>query len=85
MPRMVAAPEEEGVSSRPRRLRMRSVKTWPLGSPASWIVDGEEGGVGPVGSASTVQTRKRGDGGTIFSSPVMSATWSAPTRAATRL
>jgi hypothetical protein len=35
--------------------------------------------------ASTVETQKRGLGGLIFSSPVMSATWAAPTFSTQRL
>ena len=35
--------------------------------------------------ASTVATQKRGFGGLIFSSPVISATFSAPTRSTTLL
>ena len=37
------------------------------------------------GIASTVETQKRGLAGLIFSSPVMSATESAPTRSTTLL
>jgi len=37
------------------------------------------------GIASTVATQKRGLGGLIFSSPVISATSSAPTRSTARL
>ncbi len=36
------------------------------------------------GMASTVQENQRASGGTIFSSPVISATWRAPLRATIR-
>ncbi len=73
--RMVAAPSTS-VSSRPRRLRMRSVKTWPRSrSAASWISSTATKATSRSrGIASTVETQKRGLGGLIFSSPVISAT-----------
>ena len=73
--RIVAAPRIS-VSSRPRRFRMRSVKTWPRSkSAASWISSiARKAGSRSRGMASTVETQKRGLGGLIFSSPVMSAT-----------
>ena len=73
--RMVAAPSTS-VSSRPRRLSMRSVKTWPRSRSApSWISSIATNATSRSrGIASTVETQKRGFGGLIFSSPVTSAT-----------
>ena len=77
--RIVAAPSTR-VSSRPRRCSMRSVKTWPRSkSAASWISSTARNATSRSrGMASTVATQKRGLGGLIFSSPVISATASAP-------
>ncbi len=47
------------------------------------FVDREELGRAS-GIASTVQENQRASGGTIFSSPVISATWRAPLRATMR-
>ena len=47
------------------------------------LVDGEKATSRSCGIASTVQTQYRGLGGLIFSSPVISATFSSPARAAT--
>ncbi len=84
--RIVAAPSTS-VSSRPRRCSMRSVKTWPRSkSAASWISSTARKATSRSrGIASTVATQKRGFGGLIFSSPVTSATASAPTRSTARL
>ena len=70
--RMVAAPSTS-VSSRPRRLSMRSVKTWPRSRSApSWISSIATNATSRSrGIASTVETQKRGFGGLIFSSPVI--------------
>ena len=61
---------------------MRSVKTWPRSRSApSWTSSmATKATSRSRGIASTVETQKRGFGGLIFSSPVISATLSAPTR-----
>ena len=61
---------------------MRSVKTWPRSRSApSWTSSmARKATSRSRGIASTVETQKRGFGGLIFSSPVISATASAPTR-----
>ena len=76
---MVAAPSTS-VSSRPRRLSMRSVKTWPRSRSApSWTSSTATKATSRSrGIASTVDTQNRGLAGLIFSSPVISATASAP-------
>ncbi len=58
MPRMVAAPRIS-VSSRPRRFRMRSVKTWPRSrSAAIWISSTARNDTSRSrGIASTVETQ----------------------------
>ena len=76
---MVAAPISI-VSCRPRAYSSRWVKTWPRsGSAHSWISSTARKSTSRVsGMASTVQTKYCGRGGTIFSSPVISATERAP-------
>ena len=85
MPRMVAAPSSS-VSCRPRRCRMRSVKMWPRSrSPASCTSSiATKAASVSRGIASTVQTEYFAPAGTIFSSPVISATLCAPTFSQTR-
>ena len=84
--RMVAAPSTS-VSSRARRLSMRSVKTWPRSRSApSWTSSMARNATSMSrGMASTVETQKRGLAGLIFSSPVISATLSTPARSTTLL
>ena len=64
----------------PRACSRRSVKTWPRsGSAQSWISSTATNSASrSSGMASTVQENQRASGGTIFSSPVIRATWRAP-------
>ncbi len=82
---MVAAPSSM-VSLRPRRCSRRWVKTWPRsGSAQSWISSTARNSTSRFsGMASAVQTKYCGRGGTIFSSPVISATERAPRALTTR-
>jgi hypothetical protein len=71
-------PPSSMVSSRPRRFRMRSVKTWPRSrSPAIWPSSTARNDTSiSSGIASTVADPEARAGGLIFSSPVTSATLS---------
>ena len=82
---MVSAPRNM-VSTRPRAFSRRSVKIWPRsGSAQSWISStARNSTLRSSGMASTVQENQRAPGGTIFSSPVMSATLRMPLRATMR-
>ena len=70
----------------PRACSSRSVKTWPRsGSAQSWISStATNSACRSSGIASTVQANHFASGGTIFSSPVMSATWRSPLAATMR-
>ena len=82
---MVSEPRSM-VSLVPRAAKRRWVKTWPRsGSAQSWISSTARNSTSRVsGMASTVQTKYCGRGGTIFSSPVISATDRAPRALTTR-
>ena len=73
---MVSAPRNM-VSTMPRACSSRSVKIWPRsGSAQSWISSTATNSTRrSSGIASTVQEKQRASGGTIFSSPVISATF----------
>ncbi len=77
--RMVSAPMNI-VSTRPRACSSRSVKMCPRsGSAQSWISStARNSTLRSSGMASTVQANHLASGGTIFSSPVMSATCASP-------
>ncbi len=76
---MVSAPRNM-VSTMPRACSSRSVKMWPRSASAqSWISStATNSAARSSGIASTVQANQRASGGTIFSSPVISATCLAP-------
>ena len=82
---MVSAPRNM-VSTIPRACSSRSVKMCPRSASAqSWISSTARNSVArSSGMASTVQAYQRASGGTIFSSPVIRATFLTPLRATMR-